>query len=96
MAPLAHINEMPVTLRLSDQARAKLAERAAQSGQDVANYASELIEEAVTRPSVDELLAPFRKQVAESGMGDKELDAFYRGQLEEVRRENREKKAKSA
>ena len=35
----------------------------------------------------------FRKEVAESGMSDDELDAFFRGELEAHRRE---KKAKSA
>ena len=84
---------MPVTLRLSDRARARLAEQAANSGQDISAVASDLIEHAVSRPSVDEVLAPFRKQVAESGMTDEELDAFFRSELEAHRRE---KKAKSA
>lgn len=85
--------EIPVTLRLSEQARAKLAQQAASSGQDLSSIASELIEQAVTRPTVDELLAPYRKQVAESGMSDEELDNFHRGLLEKVRSE---KKAKTA
>jgi hypothetical protein len=54
--------------------------------------ASDLLEEAVRRPSVDELLAPVRRQVAESGMGDRALDDFLRGVLKEVRDE---KKARS-
>jgi hypothetical protein len=54
--------------------------------------ASDLVEHAVTRPSIHEILAPFRKQVAESGMSDEELDDFFRGELEAHRRE---KKAKS-
>jgi len=37
--------------------------------------------------------APFRRQVDESGMTDEELDAFFRAELDEHRRE---KKAKSA
>jgi hypothetical protein len=87
------ISEMPVTLRLSEQARSKLAEHAASSGQDISTVVSDLVEKAVTRPSVDEVLAPFRKQVAESGMTDQELDDFFRGELEAYRRE---KKAKPA
>ena len=55
--------------------------------------ASDLIEHAIAQPSIDEVLAPFRKQVAESGMSDEELDAFFRNELEAHRREN---KAKSA
>jgi hypothetical protein len=38
-------------------------------------------------------MAPVRKQVAESGMSDEELDDFLRGELKAHRRE---KKAKSA
>jgi len=85
--------ELLIPLRLSEIARTKLAERAAQNGQDVAAYASGLVEQAVTRPTVDEILAPYRKQVAESGMSDEELDDYHRGLLGNVRSE---KKAKSA
>jgi hypothetical protein len=86
-------NNTTVTLTLSDRARARLAEKAAQTGQDISAVASDLIECAVARPTVDEVLAPFRKQVAESGMNDEELDALFRKELEAHRRE---KKAKSA
>jgi chorismate mutase len=48
---------------------------------------------AITAPTIDEVLAPVRKQVAESGMSDEELDSFFRGILQEVRAE---KNAKSA
>ena len=85
--------ETPVTLRLSERARARLAEQAANSGQDISAIASDLIEQATARPSVDELLAPFRKQVAESGMSDGELDDFFRGEIEACRREKRAKSA---
>jgi hypothetical protein len=43
-------------------------------------------------PSVDELLAPFRKQVEESRITDEELDQFG----EEVRQEKQALKAKTA
>jgi len=93
MGTTAHTTDTLVTLRLSEQARAKLSEKAAKSGQDISAVASDLIEHAVTRPSVDEVLAPFRKQVAQSGLSDEELDAFFRNELEAHRRK---KKAKSA
>lgn len=88
-----HTTEIALTLRLSDRARAKLAEQATKSGQDLSAVASDLIEHAIARPSVDEVLAPFRKQVAESGMSDEEIDEFFRGQLELHRREKRAKSA---
>jgi hypothetical protein len=93
MAVSAHIIETPITLRLSERASARLAEQAASSGQDISEIASDLIEHAIATPSVDEVLAPFRKQVAESGMSDEELDDFFRSELQAYRRE---KKAKSA
>jgi hypothetical protein len=71
------VTELAMKLRLSRQAREKLVRRATESGQDVAVVASDLIERAVTQPTVDEVLAPFRKQVADSGMSDEELTAFF-------------------
>jgi hypothetical protein len=93
MATNVHTTETPVMLRLSERARAKLAEQAANSGQDISAVASDLIEQATARSSIDEVLAPFRKQVAESGMSDEELDAFFRGEIEAHRREKRAKSA---
>jgi hypothetical protein len=66
-----------LSIRLSSSTRKKLAARAADKGQDVSAYASDLIEQSVTRPSLDEILMPYRKQVAEGGMSDDELDALH-------------------
>jgi hypothetical protein len=89
----AHTTDTPVTLRLSDRARARLAEQAANSGRELSDIASDLIEHIITRPSIAEIMAPVRKQVAESGMVDGELDTFLRGQVDAHRAES---KAKSA
>jgi len=93
MAANPATTEIAMSVRLSARAKEKLMQQAAQHGRDLESYASELLEQAATRPSVDELLAPFRKQVAQSGMTDDELDALYREELSAVREE---KKAKSA
>lgn len=85
--------EILATLRLSEQARAKLTAQAVNSGQDISAVASELIEHAVTRPTVAQIMAPVRQQVAESGMSDEQLDAFLTGELASHRIA---KKAKSA
>jgi hypothetical protein len=77
MATAEPMTELAMKLRLSKAASEKLAQRASQTGVDIATIASDLIEDAVTRPTVDEVLAPFRKQVAESGMSDDQLDAFF-------------------
>ena len=90
---MTRLTETPVTLRLSELAHTRLTGQAANIGQDISAVASDLIEQAVTRPSLDEIMVPVRKQVAESGMSDEELDDFLRN---EIKAHRREKKAKSA
>jgi hypothetical protein len=84
---------MTLSLTLPPDVEAKLRERAAELQQSPDEYTSRVLANAVTAPTIDEILAPVRKQVAESGMSDEELDSFFRGILQEVRAE---KKAKSA
>jgi hypothetical protein len=72
---------MSITINLTPDEERKLLERAARNGQDVTAYVHRLIERDIR--GVDEALAPFRRQVAESGISDDELGAFF----EEVRDE---------
>jgi hypothetical protein len=72
---------MSLSITLSPTAEEKLRQKAAANGQAVNDYASHVLEQAATTLTVDEVLAPFRKQVAESGMSDRELGSFF----EEVR-----------
>ena len=74
---------MTISISISPEAEAKLRERAAANGQSPDVYASRVVEAAVSAPGIDELLAPARRQIAASNMGDTELDAF----LEELRQE---------
>ena len=72
-----------------------LRERAAQSGQDPADYVHGLITRDLTafRPTdVDAALAPFRRQVEESGLTDAQLEEFF----EEVREEVWQEKQRAA
>jgi hypothetical protein len=63
----------------------KLRECAARSGEDVTGYVQRLIEKhGDAQPMVSEALAPFRRQVAESGMSDAELETFFEEVREEV------------
>ena len=64
---------MKLTLSLSAEAEARLRQRAAAEGADPAVYASKLIEQAVTRPSLEELLAPLGQEFAASGASDEQL-----------------------
>jgi hypothetical protein len=80
---------MTINISLTPEAESKLRQRAAVLGQDLVTVASDLLEQAIARPSVDELLAPARKQVAESGMSDEQVDDFFRGVLKKVRDEKK-------
>lgn len=73
MATPLHAPENPLTVRISDAAREKLAQRAAATGKDVADCAAQIIEDAVTKPDLDEVLAPVRQQFARSGMSEDDL-----------------------
>lgn len=84
---------MTISIPITPQTEIKLRQRASASGQDVAAVASEILEQAVSRPTVDEVLAPFRQQVADSGMSDVEVDDFFRAELEAERREKKEKRS---
>jgi len=64
---------MTLTISLSPEAEAKLRQRAAAEGKDPVVYASRIVEQAVSRPSLDELLAPVREEFAASGTTDEEL-----------------------
>jgi hypothetical protein len=77
---------MTLSISLSSQAETKLKERAAAEGKDVV-YASELVENAVTKPTLDEILAPFRREVDASRMTDQRLDQFYDGLRDEAWKE---------
>ena len=70
-----------------------LRERAKASGEDVSSYAARLLQEALGAPSVDELLAPFRKRVEESGMTDEQLNQLGEELRREVRQEQQARKA---
>jgi hypothetical protein len=80
---------------LPPDAEEALRERARAKGQDVGSYAARLIQEALSAPSVEELLAPFRRQVEESGLTDEELNQLGEELRDEVWRERQAQKAKS-
>lgn len=72
---------------LRPDTEATLRERAKANGEDVSSYAARLLQEALCAPSVDELLAPFRRQVEESGITDEELDQLGEELRLDVRQE---------
>jgi len=79
---------MTLVINLPIELERKLQECAAAAGKDPATFAREAVEEKLHGPrSLDEILAPFRRQVAQSGMSDRESDEFYDGLRDEVWRE---------
>jgi hypothetical protein len=70
-----------------------LRQRAKASGEDISSLAARLLQEALTTPSVGELLVPFRNQVEQSGITDDELNALGTELRQDVREEKRARKA---
>ena len=73
---------MTVTVELGPEEASKLLGRVAQSGEDVTAYVRRLIARDIQ--SADEALAPFRRQIEESGLSDADLGAFFEEVREEV------------
>jgi hypothetical protein len=80
-------------IALPPDTEAKLRERAKASGEDVSAVAARLIAEALGAPSVDELLAPFRKQVEDGGVTDEDLDRLGDELRDEVWRQHQTRKS---
>lgn len=77
-----------ITLRLSPEEERALAERAARDGKHPAEFIHEMIRSMLQVPmSVDEALAPFRRQIEESGLSDDELEVFFEEVREDIWRD---------
>jgi hypothetical protein len=86
---------MAITVELTAEQEAELAEEAARRRVTPAEYARQLIEEGMRpRQSLAEFLAPFRRQVEASGLTDEELDDLIENAREEVYREQRQAHAR--
>jgi hypothetical protein len=76
---------MTLTIELSEPVKRQLAERAAKAGKSPESYVAEMVEREMSHEkTLDEILAPFRLSVAESGMTDEELNEFFQDVREEV------------
>ena len=66
--------DIPVTLRLTKDAEAKLSERAAATGKPLAEYISTLVESVVENPrTLAEISGPVYQRFLDSGTTDEEL-----------------------
>jgi len=73
-----------VKVKLTPEKGKLLQERASKQGMDVDHYLTKLIDRDLIIPTIDEVLAPFRADVANSGMTQEELDQFFKGVRKEV------------
>ena len=60
---------MTLSVSLSRKAEAKLKKQAAAEGKDPMSYVSDILERAVTRPSLQQLLALSQAEFAKTGKG---------------------------
>jgi hypothetical protein len=82
---------MDMTISIPDDVVARLQKRAAVSGQTLPAYTAKLVADTVTKPTIDELLAPVRADFAKSGMSEDAITDFLRGELEAHRREKKDR-----
>lgn len=78
---------MTLTIDLSAAAESRLAQAARRSGKTLEQFAAELLESAADageEETFDQILAPLRKEVAERGMTEAELDEFFQEVRQEV------------
>jgi plasmid stability protein len=76
---------MPITIELPEGAEQQLAIRAAKAGQSKEALASQAVLNLLAEErTIAEILAPFRQDVAESGMTEEELDRFFQEVRQEV------------
>jgi hypothetical protein len=83
---------MTLMISIPPETEARLARLAKASGTDLSQFVSDLVNKAAQRQTLEELLAPLRREFAESGMTEEQL-------LEEItaaRQESRDARRKSA
>ena len=76
---------MTLSLNIPPEVEAKLRQQAAVSGEPLDVYAAKVLAQAITAPTIDELLAPVRREAAASGMSESQLLDFGRELLRKTR-----------
>lgn len=66
---------MVIMIELTNEQEAQLLDQASRRGEEPTRFAQELLARALrSEPTLSEILAPFRRQVAESDVTDADLD----------------------
>jgi len=91
---------MTITISLPPEVEESVKSQANKEGKLLADYVESLVEEASRRrdridllaeKSFDEILAPFRRNVEESGLSDEALDALFTEARKEASRARKER-----
>ena len=91
---------MTITISLKPEIEESVKSQANKEGKLLADYVESLVEEASRRrdridllaeKSFDEILAPFRRNVEESGLSDEALDALFTEARKEASRARKER-----
>ena len=93
---------MTITISLRPEVEEAVKSQATKEGKPLADYVESLVEEGSRRrdridllaeKSFDEILAPFRRNVEESGLSDEALDALFTEARKEASRARKERLA---
>jgi len=91
---------MTITISLPPEVEEAVKSQATKEGKPLADYVESLVEEGSRRrdridllaeKSFDEILAPFRRNVEESGLSDEALDALFSEARKEASRARKER-----
>ncbi len=91
---------MTITIDLPPDVEESVKTQAAKEGLPLEDYVTALVQEGTKRRDrvdllaekpFDEILAPFRRNVEDSGMSDDELDDLFTGARKEVSRARKER-----
>jgi hypothetical protein len=93
---------MTITISLPAEVEESVKSQAAKEGKPLQDYVESLVEEAARRrdridllaeQSFEEILAPFRRNVEESGLSDEALDALFTEARKETSRARKKRLA---
>lgn len=87
---------MTITISLSPEQEKRLAERAAQVGQEVVPYIHHLIDRDIQAESLDAILTPVRRNFEQSGMTDEDIAALVEEVREDIWREKHGRPSKTS
>ena len=80
---------MELTISISDKIGHILQQRAKAKGRDINDLVKDMVEDQALTPTLDELLAPVRQEVADKGIAEDEIDAFMSDLRKKVREEKK-------